>query len=92
MFFLKKQKTSAPLLVVPEDRAILRSLEPHEGGKIKFESGPPERRSALIFLSQLKFYPLGFLDEAIYVHIVYELNFFSAFLEHSQESIIGEGW
>ena len=78
--------------MVPEDRAILRSLEPREGVKIKFESGPPERRSALIFLSKFKFYPLGFLDEAIYVLIVYESNFFTAFLEHSQEGIIGEGW
>ena len=92
MFFLKKQKTSAPLLVVPKDRAILRSLEPHEDVKIKFESGRPERRSALIFLSKFKFYPLGFLDEAIYVLIVYESNFFTTFLEHSQEGIIGEGW
>ena len=78
--------------MVPEDRAILRSLEPHEDVKIKFESGPPERRSALIFLSQLKYYPLGLLDEAIYLLIVYELNFFSAFSEHSQESNIGERW
>ena len=78
--------------MAPEVQPILQSLGPHEDGKIKFESGPPERRSALIFLSQLKYYPLGLLDEAIYVLIVYELNFFSAFLEHSQESIIGEGW
>ena len=91
-FFKKNKKTSAPLLVVPKDRAILRSLERHEGVKIEFESGRPVRRSTLIFLSKFKFYPFGFLDEAIYVLIVYESNFFTTFLEHSQEGIIGEGW
>ena len=88
----KNKKTSPPLWAAPEVRAILQSLGPHEDGKIKFESGPPERRSALIFLSKFKFYPFGFLDEAIYVLIVYESNFFTTFLEHSQEGIIGEGW
>ena len=91
-FFKKNKKTSAPLLVVPKDRAILRSLERHEGVKIEFESGRPVRRSTLIFLSKFEFYPFGFLDEAIYVLIVYESNFFTTFLEHSQEGIIGEGW
>ena len=91
-FFKKNKKTSAPLLVVPKDRAILRSLERREGVKIEFESGRPVRRSTLIFLSKFEFYPFGFLDEAIYVLIVYESNFFTTFLEHSQEGIIGEGW